>query len=77
MLSVKIANKLEELYCSKAEYVIDKLNQDQYGINCDNNEFPQDGELRIMLLEYINQFKGDTLTTKLESFPCLKKIIYE
>lgn len=77
MLSVKIANKLQELYCSKSQDILDVLKKQHYGVECGEKTFPKDGNIKIMLLEYIYQFKGDILTNKLEEFPCLNKIIHE
>jgi hypothetical protein len=75
-LSAKIVNKLNDLYCSKAEAVVDDLTEQEYGIFCGKSDFQPDGDIRIWLLEYFKNFNEEQLTEKIKSFPCLKQIIY-
>ena len=76
MLLVKIADKLADLYCAKAQKTIDELNVKQYGINCPLSDFAVDGDIQIMLLEYNYQFTEEQLLNS-NSIDCVKKIIYE
>jgi hypothetical protein len=75
-LSARIVNKLNDLYCSKSEAVIDNLTQQEYGIFCGKSDFQADGNIRIWLLEYFKNFNEEQLNEKIKSFPCLKQIIY-
>lgn len=74
MVTVQIADKLSNLYCSKAEVVLDKLNHKFYGINCGLNEadYPVDGDLQITLLEYFSLFNEEDLEKKIIDYSCLK-----
>lgn len=76
MYTVKIANKLDELYCIKAHTSLDKLYVKFYGIACPSSDFyPIDINLRIDMLEYYKQFSEEDLIDLISTSKCLKKLI--
>lgn len=76
MYTVKIANKLEEIYCIKAEMTLNEMYTKFYGIECPNNDFfPCDGNLRLTVLEYYKQFSEEEIEDFLTTSKCLKQII--
>lgn len=73
----KIANKLAEFYCQKADKVEQALYQKLYGIKCylPDVGHGQDLDLKIQILEYYNQFSEQNYNYISCNNNTLKKLI--